>query len=95
MQTQADQLTERLQKLVNLRVPGIDIIHGELKILMLEAEQELTLAQEREDETEEAMDSMERKYWEGQLDALAHLYSLTYDISFAEGVIRENEKDGH
>jgi len=95
MQAQADQLNERLQKLVNLGVPGIDIIHGELKILMLEAEQELTLAQEREDETEEAMDSMERKYWEGQLDALAHVYSLTYDISFAEGLIRENRKDGH
>jgi len=95
MQTQADQLNERLQKLVNLGVPGIDIIHGELKILMLEAEQELTLAQEREDETEEAMDSMERKYWEGQLDALAHVYSLTYDISFAEGLIKENRKDGH
>jgi len=95
MQTQADQLNERLQKLVNLGVPGIDIIHGELKVLMLEAEQELTLAQEREDETEEAMDSMERKYWEGQLDALAHVYSLTYDISFAEGLIRENRKDGH
>ena len=95
MQTQADQLNERLQKLVNLGVPGIDIIHGELKILMLEAEQELTLAQEREDETEEAMDSMERKYGEGQLDALAHVYSLTYDISFAEGLIKENRKDGH
>ena len=95
MQAQADQLNERLQKLVNLGVPGIDIIHGELKVLMLEAEQELTLAQEREDETEEAMDSMERKYWEGQLDALAHVYSLTYDISFAEGLIRENRKDGH
>ena len=95
MQAQADQLNERLQKLVNLGVPGIDIIHGELKILMLEAEQELTLAQEREDETEEAMDSMERKYWEGQLDALAHVYSLAYHISFAEGLIRENRKDGH
>jgi hypothetical protein len=50
---------------------------------MLEAEQELTEAQRVEDETEEAMDSMERKYWEGQLDALSHLYSLTYDLSFA------------
>ena len=35
------------------------------------------------DGTEEAMDSMERKYWEGQLDALGHVYSLTYDLSFA------------
>jgi len=76
-------LDERLQKLVNLGISGVDIMHGELKILMLQAEQELKLAQEEEDRTEEAMDSMERKYWEGQLDALTGLYSLTYDLSFA------------
>ena len=52
-------------------------------VIVLEAEQELAEAQAREDETEEAMDSMERKYWEGQLDALTYLYSLTYDLSFA------------
>ena len=50
---------------------------------MLEAEKELEEAQRIEDETEEAMDSMERKYWEGQLDALGHVYNLTYDLSFA------------
>jgi hypothetical protein len=61
----------------------------------LKQSENLPLHRSVEDETEEAMDSMERKYWEGQLDALAHLYSLTYDISFAEGIIRENEKDGH
>jgi hypothetical protein len=53
--------------------------------MMLVAEQELANAQAIEDETEEAMDSMERKYWEGQLDALVELYKLTYDISFAIG----------
>jgi hypothetical protein len=41
------------------------------------------------------MESMERKYWEGYFDALVSCYGLTYDISFAEGIIRENEKDGH
>ena len=39
--------------------------------------------QEEEDRTEEAMDSMERKYWEGQVDALSHVYSTTYALSFA------------
>jgi len=41
------------------------------------------------------MESMERKYWEGYYDALVLCYGLTYDISFAEGIIKENEKDGH
>jgi hypothetical protein len=52
---------------------------------MLEAEQELTEAQRIEEENDfsDAMESMERKYWEGQVDALANLYSLTYDLSFA------------
>jgi hypothetical protein len=35
------------------------------------------------------MDSMERRYWEGQVDALAHLYELTYALSFA---IEERDK---
>ena len=72
-----------LQRQVDHGISGIDIMHGHLKVLMLEAEQQLTEAQRVEDETEEAMDSMERKYWEGQLDALVHLYGLTYDLSFA------------
>lgn len=73
-----------LQRQVDHGVAGLDIMHGYLKVLMLEAEKELERAQEIENETEEAMDSMERKYWEGQLDALSHVYSTTYAISFAE-----------
>jgi hypothetical protein len=76
-------MEEYLQKQVDMGSSGLDIMHGHLKVLMLEAEQELAEAQAIEDESEEAMDSMERKYWEGQLDALANLYSLTYDLSFA------------
>ena len=78
-----------LQRLVDAGVSGLDIMHGELKNLMLMAEQELAEAQAREDETEEAMDSMERTYAEGVLDTLTSLYKLTYDISFAIG-----EKNG-
>ena len=82
---QAEAIDIRLQNAVDLGISGIDIMHGELKILMLVAEQELANAQAIEDETEEAMDSMERKYWEGVLDAYTELYKMTYDLSFAIG----------
>jgi hypothetical protein len=77
------ELPDRLQRLVDLGESGTDILHGELKNLMYEAEQELQNAQAVEDETEEAIDSMERKYWEGQLDGLSHVYALTYQLAFA------------
>lgn len=78
-------LPPHLQRMVNARVSGLDIMHGELKNLMLIAEQNLQEAQAREDETEEAMDSMDRTYAEGYLDALTGLYQLTYQLSFAIG----------
>ena len=79
------ELTPDVQKQIDHGVPPLDIMHGHLKVLMLEAEQELEAAIEEEERTEEAMDSMERKYWEGQLEALAHVYALTYSLSFAIG----------
>ena len=84
-----NKLEPHLQRMVGADVSGLDIIHAELKNLMLIAEQELTLAQETEDESGEAMDSMERKYWEGVLDTYGELYKLTYDLSFA---IADKEK---
>ena len=64
---------------------GLDILHGALKVLMVDAEDELRMAQETEEanDYDDAMESMERKYWEGQVDALAHVYQLTYALSFA------------
>lgn len=78
-------LPPHLQRMVNAGVPGLDIMHGELKNLMLIAEQNLIEAQSLEEETEEAMDSMERTRCEGALDTLAELYNLTYQLSFAIG----------
>ncbi len=46
---------------------------------------------EEENDYSDAMESMERKYWEGQLDALTHVYSLTYGLAFA---IAERKKNG-
>ena len=82
-------LPPHLQRLVNAGVNGLDIMHGELKNLMLIAEEELAWAQAIEDETEEAMDSMARTEATGRLDTLVELYNLTYQLSFAIG-----EKEG-
>ncbi len=54
-------LAPRLQNLVDLGESGTDILHGELKNLMLEAETELLYWQKVEEDTDygDAMDSME------------------------------------
>ena len=95
MEIKHSELPSHLQRMVDADVAGLDIMHGELKNLMLIAEQELADAQAIEDETEEAMDSMERTRCEGVLDTLVSLYALTYDLSFAIGLRTENRKDGH
>ena len=77
------ELQPHLQKQIDAGSSGTDILHGHLKELLYEAEQELEEAQRVEDETEEAMDSMERKYWEGQVDAISYIYSMTYALAFA------------
>jgi hypothetical protein len=95
MEIKHSELPSHLQRMVDADVTGLDIMHGELKNLMLIAEQELADAQAIEDETEEAMDSMDRTRCEGVLDTLVSLYALTYDLSFAIGLRTENRKDGH
>ena len=78
-------LPPHLQRMVNAGVSGLDIMHGELKNLMLIAEQELAEAIEVEEESGEAMDSMQRTEATGRLDTLVELYQLTYQLSFAIG----------
>ncbi len=53
----------------------------EIKKALIEAEEQLRLAQEEEELTEEAMDSMERKYWEGQTEALAWVLNKLEEAS--------------
>jgi hypothetical protein len=84
-----NELPPHLQRLVDAGVNGLDIMHGELKNLMLIAEEQLSWAVDIEKETEEAMDSMARTEAEGRLDALVELYKLTYDLSFAIGARNE------
>jgi len=85
-----DELPSHLQRLVDAGVNGLDIMHGELKNLMLLAEQDLASAIEQEELSEEAMDSMVRTECEGRLDTLVELYNLTYQLSFAIGAKNEN-----
>ena len=76
-------LDPRIQKQVDAGSSALDIMHGELKRLLVDAEREYMIAQDVEEESEEAIDSMERKYWEGQMEALEYVYRLTYQLSFA------------
>jgi len=89
---QPTELEPHLQKQVDAGSTGLDIMHGHLKVLLVEAEAELDRWCQIEEDTDydDAMDSMERKYWEGQCDALTHLYGLTYQLSFA---IMDKEKE--
>jgi hypothetical protein len=79
------QLEPRLQKLIDLGESGTDILHGELKNLMLEAENDYIEVEreEREGGYSDAMLSMDRTRAEGRMDALAEVYALTYQLAFA------------
>jgi len=88
----SEDLAPHLQRMVDHGVSGLDIMHGELKNLMLMADARFTEAQQIEEENDysDAMESMERKYWEGMSDAYTHLYKLTYDLSFAIAGLRKD-----
>jgi len=66
-------LAPRLQKLVDLGESGTDILHGELKNLMLDTETRLSGIE----------DGPAKDYLEGVLDAYVEVYQLTYQLAFA------------
>jgi hypothetical protein len=68
-----DKLPPHLQKLIDLGESGTDILHGELKILMLQAEGDWILNRHKP----------EGKYHQGKLDAYTEVYALTYQLAFA------------
>ena len=78
-------LDPRLQKLIDLGESGTDILHGELKNLIYEAEKEYLEIEEEEREGgySDAMLSMDRTRAEGRMDALVEVYALTYQLAFA------------
>ena len=87
-------LEPRLQKLIDLGESGTDILHGELKNLIYEAEKEYIEIEEEEREGgySDAMLSMDRTRAEGRMDALVEVYALTYQLAFAiNDRIKSNE----
>ena len=77
------ELEPHVQNAVDHGVSGTDILHGELKRLLVEAEEELMMWQTRENESDSAIDSMNRTFWEGRCEALEQIYTLTYGLAFA------------
>ena len=79
------ELEPRLQRLVDMGESGTDILHGELKNLIYEAEKEYIEIEEEEREGgySDAMLSMDRTRAEGRMDALVEVYALTYQLAFA------------
>jgi hypothetical protein len=75
--------------LEDISIPLIDLIHGHLKVAMLDAEAELESKREQEEYSGSAMDSMERTYAEGYMDALTELYCLSYNLSIDRKNIEE------
>lgn len=55
----------------DMSIPIHDLVHGELKSLILAAEEQV-----------EASDEDLANYWNGRLDAYAELYKLIYDLIF-------------
>ena len=81
-----------LMKLVELGMDGADILHGHLKVLMVEAEAILDRCIEIEEYSEDAMDSMARTEATGYLDALSEVYALTYAIAFAKEDVKNRKE---
>ena len=69
-----DEFSPHLQKLVDMGESGTDIMHGHLKNLMYECEQQIDPL----DKTE-----VELSYYNGRMDALTECYILTYNLAFA------------
>lgn len=81
-----------LMKLVELGMDGADILHGHLKVLMVEAEAILDRCIQVEEYSEDAMDSMARTEATGYLDALSEVYALTYAIAFAKEDVKNRKE---
>jgi sulfite reductase alpha subunit-like flavoprotein len=84
MKTKLDELAEMLVKAedeaVALFVAGeLEKMAKEIEETLTEGENQLILAKEEEERTEEAMDSMERRYWEGYTEALGIFSAVEVD----------------
>jgi hypothetical protein len=78
-------LPAEVQELVDRKISGTDILHGYMKNALYEAEQYLEEKQQIEEDNDysDAMESMDRTYAEGYLDALMKVNSIIIDLTYA------------
>lgn len=87
-----NELAPHLQKQIDHGSSGLDVMHGELKNMMLEVEKDLTYFLDNSEKLgseEEYDDTVQRLILTGYMDALTDIYGLTYALSFA---IAERDK---
>lgn len=68
--------------LEDISIPLIDLMHGHLKVEMLDCEEELN-------NLSELQDGPRYQYTQGYLDALTNMYCLTYNLSIDRKQIEE------
>lgn len=83
MKEQKYTLDPYLMKQLRFGMDGADIMHGHLKTLIYESEQQLEEYTNHDDE--EYDQKLDRLKLEGRLDTLVEMYQLTYEIAFAKG----------
>jgi hypothetical protein len=67
--------------LENTEIPLIDLMHGHLKVVMVDCEEKL----QRCDQDDE------REWLDGYMEALTEMYCLTYNLSIDRKQIEENQ----
>ena len=82
---------DKIKALLSMGTQAEDIMHGQLKIDMLEAEQDYLEKKAIEDDHDwsDAEELTHTAYAEGFLDGLAAAYQYTYDISFARAELEK------
>jgi len=65
--------------LEDISIPLIDLLHGHLKLAMIDSEAKL-----------ERAEGVEREWLDGYMEALTELYCLTYNLSIDRKNIEEN-----
>jgi hypothetical protein len=82
MSTKYPFIPEYLEKaLENTEIPLIDLMHGHLKVVMVDCEEKL----QRCDQDDE------REWLEGYMEALTEMYCLTYNLSIDRKNIEEKQ----
>jgi hypothetical protein len=84
MTTKYPFIPEHLEKgLEDVTIPLIDLMHGHLKVEMLDLEQQIELVKDGNYHIES------QDYLEGYMEALTNMYCMTYNLSIERKHIEE------